>query len=102
MSYESDDDRGCLNLPLTGSCTASLLRKFSDNKSDAVLSKSMEEAISSAIVGRAHEEDAWGAFILLLGVERGGLSSTASAALGVLKISKHDLEMLLSPPADMM
>lgn len=53
------------------------------------------------MVGRAHEEDACGVFILLLGVERGGLLSTASAALGVLNISKRDLEMLLSPPADM-
>jgi hypothetical protein len=79
---------------------ASLLHKSSD-KSDTVLSLSIKEAVSSAMVGRAHEEDACGVFILLPGVERGGLLSTASAALGVLNSSKHDLEMLLSPPADM-
>lgn len=89
--------------PFTGSRTASLLLKCRDIRSDAVpIASDDEEVSSSAIVGRAQEEEAWGTFTLLVNVECGGLLIRACAALGVLEIVKQDRDIVLSPPADMM
>lgn len=61
-----------------------------------------DDAFSSAIVGRAHEEEAWGTFTLQVNVECGGLLIRAGVAFGVLDIVKQDRDIELSPPADMM
>ena len=61
-----------------------------------------EVFFSSAIVGRAHEEEAWGTFTLQVNVKCGGLLIRVGVALGVLDIVKQDRDIVLSPPADIM
>ena len=107
VSIKSDKrsvkDKDKMLSPFTGSWTASLLLKCRDARSDAVpIASDGEVFFSSAIVGRAHEEEAWGTFTLQVNVECGGLLIRAGVAFGVLDILKQDRDIELSPPADMM